>query len=444
MTCEQARELISLSIDGMASREAQRQLQEHVSSCADCDKEMKELKAISSALSDLPDVEPPPELHEKGMARVRAYKKPAYRRAGVYVPAAAAAAVLVIALVLGNQGAPVRDEYGNASYLSSQIMYDTASRADMAVKGSVTMPAAATGAPAAAPPVVPEHGRNSLMAEDAGIKSYSGGATAMSVAPGMPSPTYAPGPTSPPVDPGTGQSDPDRGPKIIYTGDVSLATTSFDQDQQALMALVAAAGGYVENESLYGLPFTDPRGGGRNLQLSVRVPQDGFDSLLQGVRGVGQLQSGSRYGRDITAQYTDTETRLYVLKEQLSRLEELARKSEVIDDVLKVQLQMTDLVYQIENLQGTLRRYDAQVDYATININLTETQRLDVVPPTPVTLGERIAQRTAATLKVVRDGAENLAIALVGTAPVTVPVIILVLVAYFVIRGAVKRRRNRE
>ena len=50
-----------------------------------------------------------------------------------------------------------------------------------------------------------------------------------------------------------------------------------------------------------------------------------------------------------------------------------------MEDIITIESAISETEYQIESLSGTLRHYDALVDYATIHISLQEVYRLSNV-----------------------------------------------------------------
>lgn len=70
--CDEYLELISASLDGALSPEAQEKLNAHLASCAECQKLYDDLSALHAALADLPPVEVPAGLKDRIMDAVAA------------------------------------------------------------------------------------------------------------------------------------------------------------------------------------------------------------------------------------------------------------------------------------------------------------------------------------------------------------------------------------
>lgn len=168
-------------------------------------------------------------------------------------------------------------------------------------------------------------------------------------------------------------SDPYAGAKLIYTASLSLQTTEFDASASALAQLVADMGGYFENSSV------DNYGSYRYGSYTVRIPAESFESFCTAAGSLCQLNSISRSAEDVSEYYYDTETRLATQRTKLERLQELLSQAESMEDIITLESAISETELAIENLTGTLRRYDSLVGFSTVNISLDEVYRLEPV-----------------------------------------------------------------
>jgi anti-sigma factor RsiW len=67
---ESVRELLALAVAGALSVEEQRRLEDHVSACEQCSRELESWRAVSAALRRMPTPAAPPEMVERTRARV--------------------------------------------------------------------------------------------------------------------------------------------------------------------------------------------------------------------------------------------------------------------------------------------------------------------------------------------------------------------------------------
>ena len=119
---------------------------------------------------------------------------------------------------------------------------------------------------------------------------------------------------------------------------------------------------------------------------------------------------------DVTESYTDTEARLKTLRLQEERLLEILSKATELSDVLELESRLSDVRYQIESYEATLRNYDSRVSYSTLHITLQEVVEYSIINDPPQTLGQRLSDGFKDSMRMVKNSAENALVWLV-TAP---------------------------
>lgn len=193
--------------------------------------------------------------------------------------------------------------------------------------------------------------------------------------------------------------------KWIINMDISAETENLDEAVKAVEAQITTLGGYLENQSFSNSSISSSYRSSRNVWMNVRIPAEKVDEFVHQVSGVTNVVSSSRSVEDITLAYSDTEGRVNALKTEEARLLELMERAENMSDLLEIEARLTEVRYQLERYTSQLRRYDNQVDYATISLSIREVQRYSPV--------EKLSfwQRTA---KGFRNSIEDLGDTIVG------------------------------
>ena len=173
--------------------------------------------------------------------------------------------------------------------------------------------------------------------------------------------------------------------KVIYSADLTLESTEFDDAAARLNALVTELGGYFESSSV------DNYGSYRSADYIVRVPAESFDKLCTSAGGIGNLTSIYRRKDDVSESYYDTDSRLQTQKTKLARLQELLANAESMEDIITIESAISDTELAIDQLTGTLRRYDSLIGYSTVNISLREVYKLSDMEQAPITFGDRLS-----------------------------------------------------
>ena len=243
-------------------------------------------------------------------------------------------------------------------------------------------------------------------------------------------------------EPASGISDAaKRDAKIVYTANLDLETTAFDQAVSDIGAAVEHFGGYFANSSQNG-----NNSGYRYADYTVKVPKNQFQNFLNSIGEVCHVTYTSTSAEDITDSYYDVDSRLKTAQTKLERLQELLSRADNMSDIITIESAISDAEWEIENLTGTLRTYDARVDYATVYLSLREVYKLSGTDGAPMTLGRRLGNSFVRGLKSVGNFFESLLVWLAYSWIwlVILAAIVVVAICLAKKKGFRIRRKNKE
>jgi hypothetical protein len=222
--------------------------------------------------------------------------------------------------------------------------------------------------------------------------------------------------------------------KIIYDAQINLIVEAIDPAAARLAALVQQYRGYIAEQSLSGSP-----GATRSGRWKVRIPVDAFESFVQGALGLGELELNQRTSQDITEQFYDIQARVKNKKvEEQTLLKILEERSGNLEDVLKVQVELSRVRGEIEQLEGRLRVLDNLSALATVTINLREREKFQPPAPAAPTFSTRIARAWDGSIQDLRRLGENLVLGAVAIA-LYIPFFLLALaLAFLILRWLVR------
>ena len=239
-----------------------------------------------------------------------------------------------------------------------------------------------------------------------------------------------------------GALDPAR--KMIYTASYSIQTLAFDDSVDALNALTAELGGYVENSRLSGAASGDYYET-RRATYTLRIPAANLQAFLDRVGTVGTVISESLSGRDVTLEYIDTESRLTALRAQETRIIELLAGATDLQYVLEIERELSDIRYQIESYTSQLNRLDSLISYSTVELTLSEVYSVTEPKPEPQSFGDKLAETFRASTSRIWDGLQAAAIWFLGNiVEIAIWVVLIgggVLVCVLLVKKAVKKHR---
>ena len=234
------------------------------------------------------------------------------------------------------------------------------------------------------------------------------------------------------------------GRKIIKNGDLSIQTREFDEFLENLNRSILAMGGYVEASSINGNSYNKSRM--RSADITARIPAENLDAFCDQVSDLGNVTYKNLYTRDVTLTYVDLESHVKALRTEQETLMELLRKAETVEDIITIQSRLSNVRYEIESYESTLRTYDDQIAYSSVKLSVKEVQRETTVEKE--TASQEIARRFKENWEDVKEGAARFGINFVSSLPLllvwAVFLGIIVLVLVLIIKGSPKRKARRE
>jgi hypothetical protein len=232
--------------------------------------------------------------------------------------------------------------------------------------------------------------------------------------------------------------------KIIYSGEIVMESLEFDETVEEVQSYVNRLGGYAESSYIEGRRITETiQPSRRTASFTFRVPQQRFFSFTEGLKEYGNVLTSSTYGENITERYFDTEARLVSLKIQEERMLSLLERAENIEDILRIESELTNLRYQVESLTGTIQKWDNLVQFATIRVDIRE---VDKVTPDPdvTTWGTEISDAFKDSVIAVIRTLQNLIIFLIMALPFAVVFLPLALLGVKIYRMIHKKMGKRS
>lgn len=197
--------------------------------------------------------------------------------------------------------------------------------------------------------------------------------------------------------------------KLIQRADYEVQTTDYPAAETALEALVERCGGYFEYQETSGGGYYESAAR-RWGSFTIRVPKEQYDAFTGSVGEVGHVVSQSGSAEDVGQNYSDIELRLQTQRTKQERLLALLEKAATMEDIISLENALSETEYQIEQYTSDLKRYDSLIDFATIELRLTEVARISDEPGEVAPLGARVASAFGEGLHSFGDGLGNLAV----------------------------------
>ena len=145
--------------------------------------------------------------------------------------------------------------------------------------------------------------------------------------------------------------------------------------------------------------------------------------------------------QNITETYYDTDGRLKTQQIKLERLQKLLAQAENMEDIITIESAISETEWNIEDLSGTLRHYDALVDFATVTVSLQEVYKYSDTEELPENFGQRIGNALSRGWRSFVDGMADFIVALAYNW-MWIVLWAAVIIAAAVIVGKIRRRRR--
>jgi hypothetical protein len=170
--------------------------------------------------------------------------------------------------------------------------------------------------------------------------------------------------------------------KLVRNATVELEIVSFDDAVQKITAFANEERGYVATTNSQKQANGKLRG-----ELVVKVLPENLHRFLQKIRGLGELKNQTLGTEDVTKSYFDTDARLKNARVMEQRLIDMLKtKTGKVSDLLQVEKELSRVREDIEKMQGELKYWDSQVQFATVTISLAEK---DMEEPAAFLIKER-------------------------------------------------------
>ena len=177
--------------------------------------------------------------------------------------------------------------------------------------------------------------------------------------------------------------------KIIYDGEIDLIVKDVDAIAKQVVTIIQDARGYIAEQSTTGSP-----GSQRSMRWKLRVPVDQFEiARRRRSSALGELERNSRTSQDVTEQFYDIEARIKNKKaEEKSLTKILDERTGKLEDVLKIETELSRVRGEIEQLEGKIRVLENLSSLATLILSVREREKFEPPPPAAADFPTQVAR----------------------------------------------------
>jgi hypothetical protein len=175
-----------------------------------------------------------------------------------------------------------------------------------------------------------------------------------------------------------------RAPMIARTASLTIVVKNVESARAAMDAIVARYQGYPAT-----LNVISPETGGRSVVGSLKIPAEEMAAAIGELRALGRVVNEAQSGEDVGQQHEDLVARLKTARETEGRFQAiLQQRTGKISDVLEVEENIARVRGDIESMEAEQRAMEHRVDFATVDVQLTEVYKAKL--ETPDSVGTRL------------------------------------------------------
>jgi hypothetical protein len=170
-----------------------------------------------------------------------------------------------------------------------------------------------------------------------------------------------------------------RRPMIARTFSLSIIAKDFSASRALLDVILARHHGYAAS-----LAVSTEQNSARSLQASLRIPAAELNAAIIELKSLGRVQNETQNGEEVTQQHADLVARLKNSHETEARLQDILRnRTGKISDILAVEQEIARVRGEIEQMEAEQKSLEHRVDFATIDLKLSEEYKAHLDSPSP-------------------------------------------------------------
>lgn len=164
------------------------------------------------------------------------------------------------------------------------------------------------------------------------------------------------------------EGEPGAAERQVIT--TASAVVEVDDTREAVRQVVGQAagyGGYVEARE----ESTDEDGTPTYASVTLRLPQENLDELLEQLEDYGDVTDLTESAQDVTGTYRDLNARIEALETSVDRLIEIMSEADSAEELLQIETTLSERQASLESLQADLNALEDQVSLSTLHIQFS-------------------------------------------------------------------------
>ncbi len=154
-------------------------------------------------------------------------------------------------------------------------------------------------------------------------------------------------------------------PMVIKTAYMSVEVDNYDAGRSKVDSLVKIYNARIVNENMQNYDYR------KSNDFSIRVPAANLDKLQAALGAIAKRIDFQRVeSTDVTEENIDVEARLNNQRRVEETFVKLLKKTDSVEEILKIESKLGEVRGQIESLMGRMKYLKNQSEYSTIHLTL--------------------------------------------------------------------------
>lgn len=164
---------------------------------------------------------------------------------------------------------------------------------------------------------------------------------------------------------------------VVTTGEVAITVDDPIEAAADAAEITRGAGGRVDSRIEHPATDTQPA----SASLTLRIPADVLDAVLEELRDLGDATSVSMQASDVTAQHQDLDARIAALTTSIGRMTALMAVADDVGDLIAVESELTARQAELDGLTQQRDQLDDLVAYSTVTVGFSTVETAPAPAP---------------------------------------------------------------
>lgn len=154
--------------------------------------------------------------------------------------------------------------------------------------------------------------------------------------------------------------------QIIYTATMQVSVYDLEHSLEIVESLPDRYGGWLHQRV--------------DNQIVLRVPAERLAEVMARVAELGVVDYRLLEALDVTAEYTDLESRIRILVEMQAQLQALLAKATSVEQALEIRRALDQITLELEAARTQMRELSKSIAFSTLILSLVERGPTQLVP----------------------------------------------------------------